>query len=40
MSNRLGGFIAGQNIDASIGTFTAVTSPDLYLWLLRTELLL
>jgi len=27
MSNRLGGFIAGQNISASIGTFTAVTSP-------------
>jgi len=27
MSNRLGGFIAGQNINASIGTFTAVTSP-------------
>ena len=27
MSNRLGGFIAGQNINISIGTFTAVTSP-------------
>ena len=27
MSNRLGGFISGQNINASIGTFTAVTSP-------------
>jgi len=27
MSNRLGGFIAGQNINVSIGTFTAVTSP-------------
>jgi hypothetical protein len=27
MSSRLGGFIAGQNISASIGTFTAVTSP-------------
>ena len=27
MSNRLGGFIAGQNINAAIGTFTAVTSP-------------
>jgi len=27
MSNRLGGFIAGQNIDASIGTFSAVSSP-------------
>lgn len=27
MSNRLGGLIAGQNINASIGTFTAVTSP-------------
>jgi hypothetical protein len=26
MSNRLGGFIAGQNINASIGTFTDVTS--------------
>ena len=27
MSSRLGGFIAGQNINAPIGTFTAVTSP-------------
>ena len=27
MSTRLGGFIAGQNINVSIGTFTAVTSP-------------
>jgi hypothetical protein len=27
MSNRLGGFIAGQNISVAIGTFTAVTSP-------------
>jgi hypothetical protein len=27
MSSRLGGFIAGQNINVSIGTFTAVTSP-------------
>jgi len=27
MSNRLGGFIAGQNINIAIGTFTAVTSP-------------
>jgi hypothetical protein len=27
MSNRPGGFIAGQNINVSIGTFTAVTSP-------------
>jgi len=27
MSNRLGGFIAGQNVNISIGTFTAVTSP-------------
>jgi hypothetical protein len=27
MSNRLGGFIAGQNINAPIGTFTATTSP-------------
>jgi len=27
MSNRLGGFIAGQNTFVSIGTFTAVTSP-------------
>jgi hypothetical protein len=27
MSNRLGGFIAGQNVNAVIGTFTAVTSP-------------
>jgi hypothetical protein len=29
MSNRLGGFIAGQNINASIGTFTIGASPDL-----------
>ena len=29
MSNRLGGFIAGQNTNAPIGTFTAVTSPTL-----------
>ena len=29
MSNRLGGFIAGQNINASIGTFTAANTPDL-----------
>jgi len=27
MSNRLGGFIVGQNINGSVGTFTAVTSP-------------
>ncbi len=27
MSNRLGGFIAGQNVNSPIGTFTAVTSP-------------
>ena len=27
MSNRLGGFIAGQNINVSIGTFSAVSSP-------------
>ena len=27
MSNRLGGFIAGQNVNVAIGTFTAVTSP-------------
>lgn len=29
MSNRLGGFIAGQNINVSIGTFTTGVSPDL-----------
>jgi hypothetical protein len=29
MSNRLGGFIAGQNINVSIGTFTALATPDL-----------
>lgn len=27
MSSRLGGFIAGQNINVSIGTFNAITSP-------------
>jgi len=27
MSNRLGGFIAGQNINVAFSTFTAVTSP-------------
>jgi len=27
MSNRLGGFIAGQYVNIAIGTFTAVTSP-------------
>jgi len=29
MSSRLGGFIAGQNINVSIGTFTTGVSPDL-----------
>lgn len=29
MSSRLGGFIAGQNINVSIGTFTIGASPDL-----------
>jgi hypothetical protein len=29
MSSRLGGFIAGQNINVSIGTFTTGASPDL-----------
>lgn len=29
MSNRLGGFIAGQNINVSIGTVTFSNSPDL-----------
>ena len=27
MSNRLGGFIAGQNVNVAFSTFTAVTSP-------------
>jgi len=29
MSNRLGGFIAGQNINVSIGTVTFANTPDL-----------
>ena len=29
MSNRLGGFIAGQNINVSVGTVTFANSPDL-----------
>ena len=30
MSNRLGGFIAGQNINASIGTVAFSNTPDLF----------